>query len=186
MVSYFYFERLKPYQRAAITASIIALLIFIWLTLVYFVLQKKITAQEARFISATKEQHLLDSCKNECKILLKSINKMKNNIKTQTQYLEKGNTAQSDMATAIEYARQTGLTLKSCKAMEKEKAEPSFDKQPISYEFSGNLNQAVNFCIRLKECRKLLECSEITIAISENNKCDIRCFLAFMLPSKTI
>jgi len=182
MFSYFYFQNLKPYHRALITISIVALLILFWFMLIYLTIQKKIATQEARFTSEIKAQQLFLKCKEECKALNQSINKMKNYISSQTQKSAKRNAAQSDMASAIEYARQTGLTLKSCKNMEKEKNEHLFDKQPIFYEFNGNLQQAIHFCNKLKACGKLVECDELAISIAENNICDIRCLLGFIYP----
>ena len=172
MISYFYFEKLHPYHRAILTIATIALLLFFWFTFVYKNLQKKIAIQETKFENIIKQQNLIRTYKNECVLLQKSMNAIQKNIDAGINH------SNPNMATAIEYARETGLLLQSCNAMEKEEAELLLNKQPIVYEFSGNIDQTIQFCKKLKECQKLLTCDQITITTGENKNCNIRCKLA--------
>ncbi|MFC1842841.1 hypothetical protein ACFLYU_04245 [Candidatus Dependentiae bacterium] len=158
-------KNLKPYQKALSTLFAILLIWAIWFFFIYTKIEKKITLKKNVLHKIVEKKQQLKTTKNKCKKITNKIQRIKSDMNS---YAPK----KDPKTEIIDYAKSSGISLKSYTTTE--------NKHKASYKFTGNINQALEFCKKLKRCKKPLECQEASIAKKENNACDIKCVLQFL------
>jgi len=170
---------LKPRQRIALTAIILTVTLSLWFFVVQANLQKAVSKNKSIVSQKIKRVNLLKSSKNTCKTLETKIKNIKRNINKNTQRKNLSNIAQYNINDMIAYAQSSGISLKSYSTLEEMVDKHLINKHKVSYEFTSDLDRALVFCNKLKRSKKTLECQELKISISDDNKCHLRCILEF-------
>jgi len=167
-----------------LTISTILLIGLLWTYFIFFKLNARINSNHHKLILTMKKNKLLQTSKKECKSLSQEIIKIKKELLPFIKKGRKTKNYQDNIASIIDYARQSGLALKTCTSTEKAAKKHLFSKQQTCYEFSGKIEHAFDFCHILKNCNDTIKIKEITIAKTDSNQCNIKCSLDFIFAKR--
>jgi len=175
----FYLSKLNPRQRIATTLSLLLIILLMWTFFINSKLKKTIEYNKNLLEQIEQKKQLLKIQKNKCKNRKRKIELIKTDINKYTCQERSKNINQSEIIKMISYAKSSGKSLKSFTTLE-ELNYKIFKQKKMAYVFSGNMNQTISFCKKLKNIKENFECKEITLKVHANNTCEINCILNFL------
>jgi len=163
-------------QRNMITASIVSVIVFVWLFLIYFQIQSHIDRYKISLSKTLNRNNIVSLSEKRCKNISLDITKIKKNLKP---YHKKKNISHKNISKALSYARKANLTLNACTNSESITKNKWFIENKIRYELTGSMEQVLSFCQNLKNNKDALQCNDITIESDNQKSCNITCSLSF-------
>lgn len=175
----FYLSKLNQRQRIATTLSLLLIIFLMWAFFINSKFKKTIEYNKNLLDQIEQKKQLLEIQKNKCKSRKRKIELIKTDINKYTCQKNSKNMNQPEIIKMIGYAKSSGMSLKSFTTLE-ELNDKTFKQKKMAYAFSGNINQTISFCKKLKNIKENFECKEITINTLANNTCEIKCILNFL------
>jgi len=171
-------SNITPNQRKLTTGAILLLVLSLWFFFIYSSTKRKITNNKKLLYQVLKKKQLLEKSKNKCQRIEKKIKYLKSDIQNYSNNKNLKASAQSNITQIISDAKSSGINLKSYSTLEE-----TTNQNKVSYEFTGDIDQALVFCEKLKKSNKIVECQEaslvITDKIADKNTCYLKCILNF-------